>query len=320
MKQGIIALTAALVAAATVPACQAPKVPTTDTEKYSYGIGVKVAESLVTAKFQAKPELVARGVKDATSGSKTLLSDTESQDAIRTYAMTHQGGANPEDKPDPKSELKTLLEKFSYSVGMSVASKLKSQSVVLDVDMFCRGFEDKFGGKKAALSDADITTALNKLTADVQGRMIKQMQEQAAKNEKEGAAFLAKNKLNKGVVTLPSGLQYTIVKAGTGPKPKATDTVVCKYRGTLIDGTLFDESAKHGGTVEFMVQGVIPGWTEALKLMPTGSKWKLFIPGKLAYGLNPPPGGAIGPNSTLLFDIELVSIKKGQAGPPKVRK
>ena len=145
------------------------------------------------------------------------------------------------------------------------------------------------------------------------------MQETAAANKKDGDAFLAANKGKEGVVTLPSGLQYKIVKEGTGPKPTAQDTVECNYKGTLIDGTEFDSTAKHGGKpATFPVGGVIKGWTEALQLMPVGSKWQLFIPGDLAYGQRG-AGGVIGPNATLIFEVELVSIqaKPAAAAPAK---
>jgi FKBP-type peptidyl-prolyl cis-trans isomerase len=135
-----------------------------------------------------------------------------------------------------------------------------------------------------------------------------------AENKKAGDAFLAANKAKDGVVTLPSGLQYKIITAGTGPKPSATDTVVCNYRGTLIDGKEFDASAKHGGPASFPVNGVIKGWTEALQLMPVGSKWQLFIPPDLAYGAQG-AGADIGPNATLVFDVELLSIKDKSGKP-----
>ena len=127
-------------------------------------------------------------------------------------------------------------------------------------------------------------------------------------NKKEGDAFLAANKTKEGVVTLPSGLQYKILTAGTGPKPTAADSVVCNYKGTLINGKEFDASSKHGGPATFPVGGVIKGWTEALQLMPVGSKWQLFVPADLAYGQRG-AGGDIGPGATLIFEVELLSIK-----------
>jgi FKBP-type peptidyl-prolyl cis-trans isomerase len=135
------------------------------------------------------------------------------------------------------------------------------------------------------------------------------MKAAAEPNRKEGEAFLAANKTKEGVVTLPSGLQYKVLTEGNGPKPTVTDTVVCNYRGTLINGTEFDSSSKHGGPATFQLGRVIRGWTEALQLMPAGSKWQLFIPSDLAYGERGTPGGDIGPNATLIFEVELISIQ-----------
>jgi FKBP-type peptidyl-prolyl cis-trans isomerase len=134
-------------------------------------------------------------------------------------------------------------------------------------------------------------------------------QQAIEKNKKAGEAFLAANKEKPGVVTLPSGLQYKILQPGSGPKPTASDSVVCNYRGTLVDGTEFDSSFKRGQPATFPVGQVIKGWTEALQLMPVGSKWELFIPSDLAYGERGTNGGPIGPNETLIFEVELVSIQ-----------
>ena len=154
--------------------------------------------------------------------------------------------------------------------------------------------------------------ALTALQADVNKRQQEKMQVDGEANKKEGEAFLAANKAKEGVVTLPSGLQYKILKVGTGPKPVASDSVVCDYRGTLLDGTEFDSSYKRGQSATFPVGQVIKGWTEALQLMPVGSKWQLFIPPEMAYGQHG-AGADIGPNATLIFEVELLSIQgKGQ--------
>lgn len=142
------------------------------------------------------------------------------------------------------------------------------------------------------------------------------MQQVAETNKKEGEAFLAENKTKDGVVTLPSGLQYKILSAGTGPKPTATDSVVCNYKGTLLNGTEFDSSYKRGQPATFPVNGVIKGWTEALQMMPVGSKWQLFVPSDLAYGQRG-PGAGIGPNSMLIFEVELISIQSKDAEKDK---
>jgi FKBP-type peptidyl-prolyl cis-trans isomerase len=208
--------------------------------------------------------------------------------------------------------LTTRKQKFSYAIGMNIGSglgaNLKKQSVEVDPALVAQGIKDALSGGKLRLTEEEAKTVLT----EVQNEVKKQAQEKAQKlgeaNKTEGDAFLAANKSKPGVVTLPSGLQYKILTAGTGPKPTATDTVVCNYRGTLINGTEFDSSYKRNQPATFGVSQVIKGWTEALQLMPVGSKWQLFIPSSLAYG-DRGAGADIGPNSTLIFEVELMSIQ-----------
>lgn len=199
-------------------------------------------------------------------------------------------------------------QKESYALGMNLAHRLKDQPVDLDKDALVQGFKDELTGVKTQLTDAEAGVELQKLASVAQANAQKKEQEAGEANMKEGEAFLAANKTKEGVVVLPSGLQYKIEKQGTGPKPAASDTVVCNYRGTFINGTEFDSSYKRGQPATFPVGGVIKGWTEALQLMPVGSKWELFIPSDLAYGARG-AGGVIGPNATLIFEVELLSIK-----------
>ena len=208
-------------------------------------------------------------------------------------------------------ELKTDKDKFSYALGMNFGENFRKQGLELDPAVFAKAFAESFNGGKTAITDQEMQALLKAAAQEIQKR---QAAQQAAKGEaaqKEGEAFLAANKSKEGVVTLPSGLQYKILKAGTGEKPTLDDTVVCNYKGTLINGTEFDASEKHGGPLTFPVKGVIAGWTEALQLMPVGSKWQLFVPSNLAYGAQGP--GDIGPNATLIFEVELVSIQKAAA-------
>src|SRR5208337_625691 len=160
---------------------------------------------------------------------------------------------------------------------------------------------------KTLLTDDEAKSAMMTLQNDLRQKQEAKAQQAGQTNKTEGEAFLAANKTKEGVVTLPSGLQYKILKEGTGPKPTASDTVSCNYRGTLTNGKEFDSSTKHGGPASFPVSGVIKGWTEALQLMPVGSKWQLFIPADLAYG-DRGAGPDIAPGSTLVFEIELLSI------------
>jgi FKBP-type peptidyl-prolyl cis-trans isomerase len=172
--------------------------------------------------------------------------------------------------------------------------------------------KDAMAGGKLLLSDDEIKATLTKLQTDLRARQEVAMQEAGEINKKAGDDFLAQNKTKEGVVALPDGLQYKILKEGNGPKPAATDSVVCNYRGSLIDGTEFDSSYKRGQPATFPVNGVIKGWTEAVQLMPVGSKWQLFVPADLAYG-NRGAGPDIGPNATLIFEVELLSIQNKAA-------
>jgi FKBP-type peptidyl-prolyl cis-trans isomerase FklB len=170
-------------------------------------------------------------------------------------------------------------------------------------------------GGKTLMTPEEAQAALMEVQNDLRKKQQEKMQVAGEANKKEGDAFLAANKSKEGVVTLPSGLQYKILTAGTGAKPSASDSVVCNYRGTLINGTEFDSSYKRGQPATFPVSGVIKGWTEALQLMPVGSKWQLFIPAALAYG-DRGAGGEIGPSATLIFEVELMSIQpKTEAAP-----
>jgi len=203
---------------------------------------------------------------------------------------------------------KTKKEKISYSIGVNLGKDLKRQGIALDQGLFAQGIKDALSNSKTAMTDDDMQVTMMAFQQEMMSKMEAKQKVEGEKNAKEGEAFLAANKNKEGVVTLPSGLQYKIITAGNGPKPTKDQTVKCQYRGTLVDGTEFDSSYKRGEPAEFPVGGVIKGWTEALQLMPVGSKWQLFIPGDLAYGING-GGQKIGPNATLIFEVELISIK-----------
>jgi FKBP-type peptidyl-prolyl cis-trans isomerase len=209
--------------------------------------------------------------------------------------------------------LKTQKEKASYALGMKIGGDLRRQGANAAVDpaLAARGFKDALAGSKALLTDDEVRAALTQLQTEMRDKQAAKAHEAGATSRKEGEAFLAANKDKEAVVTLPSGLQYKILTAGTGPKPTAGDTVTCNYRGTLLNGKEFDSSYKRGEPTSFPVSGVIKGWTEALQLMPVGSKWQLFIPADMAYG-DHGAGGDIGPGETLIFEVELISI-----GEPK---
>jgi FKBP-type peptidyl-prolyl cis-trans isomerase len=222
---------------------------------------------------------------------------------------TKSGQASTAKKPGSAPlVLKTPKDKASYAIGMNIGKGLHKDSVDVDPAILLRGLKDGMAGGKTLLTDDEAKSAMVAIQADLRKKQEAKMAVVGDANKKEGDEFLAQNKTKEGVVTLPSGLQYKILKEGTGPKPSASDSVVCNYKGTLIDNTEFDSSYKRGQPATFPVGQVIKGWTEVLQLMPVGSKWQVFVPSDLAYGPRA-PGGAIGPNSTLIFEIELLSIQ-----------
>jgi FKBP-type peptidyl-prolyl cis-trans isomerase len=230
-------------------------------------------------------------------------------------AATKTGTAS---KDQPVTALTTSKQKASYAIGMNWGTGLHRQAIDVDTAALLQGMKDGLAGGKTLLTEDEARAALMQLQKEMQEKQQAKAAAEGDANKKEGEAFLAANKGKEGVVTLPSGLQYKILTPGTGPKPTATDSVVCNYKGTLINGTEFDSSYKRGEPATFPVTGVIKGWTEALQLMPVGSKWQLFIPSDLAYGARGTPGGPIGPNATLIFEVELMSIKDKNPPPDKV--
>ena len=211
---------------------------------------------------------------------------------------------------DKKAKLNTDQEKASYAIGQQIGKSLKMQNADVVMPSLVGGMQDALDGKEGKLKPEEMQGALQKMQ---EGAMKKAM-EQADANGKKGDEFLASNKTKAGVKTTDSGLQYEVVKEGSGNSPKDTDTVKVHYTGTLITGEKFDSSRDRNEPAEFPVNGVIPGWTEALKLMKPGAQWKLVIPAKLAYGPQGRPG--IPPNSTLLFDVELLEVKAAAAPAP----
>jgi len=215
---------------------------------------------------------------------------------------------NDKSTQSEKKTLSSFKDKTGYSIGIQIGKQLESTKDSLDTEALIMGINDALAGKKLQLSDEEIKTTMLELSKKMQAEAMEQRKASLEVNKKEGEAFLSVNKTKEGVVTLPSGLQYKVITAGTGKTPKATDTVETNYKGTLINGTEFDSSYKRGQSVSFPVNGVIKGWTEALQLMKEGAKWELFIPSELAYG-EQGAGQAISPNSTLIFEIELIKVK-----------
>jgi FKBP-type peptidyl-prolyl cis-trans isomerase len=213
------------------------------------------------------------------------------------------------------AKFKSDKEKFGYLVGTRVGENLGQVKDEVDVTALIAALQASLKGEKSKLTPPELAEVNQEFMQKMQAKQTAKMAEDAKKNQGDGDAFLAKNKVKPGVKVTDSGLQYEVLKAGTGPKPKATDTVKVEYIGTKVDGTKFDASADHGGAATFQLNQVIPGWTEGVQLMPVGSEYKFVVPAKLAYGENAPP--TIGPNAVLVFDVTLVGIEPpAAAGDP----
>lgn len=200
-------------------------------------------------------------------------------------------------------------EKISYIIGRDMAANFSKQGIEVDPDIFIQGYKEALSGAESKLSQAEVQAAMTALQQEMQARQAASQGQVAAANKAEGEAFLAENKDREGVVTLPSGLQYMVLEEGHGASPGPSDSVTTHYHGTLINGTVFDSSYDRGQPATFPVNGVIAGWTEALQKMKEGAKWRLFLPSNLAYG-SQGAGEDIGPNATLIFDVELISVNK----------
>lgn len=241
----------------------------------------------------------------ATQSSKPAQSTPSTQSKTSTAKKPAASAA----KPATAVALTTQKQKNSYALGMSIGLGFQKQGIDKSVDsaLVVRGMRDALIGSKTAMTEDEMKAALQQLRTEVMSAQEAKAKEAGATNRKDGETFLAANKSKDGVKVLPDGLQYKVLTEGNGPKPTATDTVTVNYRGTLISGKEFDSSYKRGQPASFPVGGVIKGWTEALQLMPVGSKWQLFIPADLAYG-DRGAGGDIGPGETLIFEVELLSI------------
>lgn len=205
--------------------------------------------------------------------------------------------------------LSSSQDKLSYSIGVDLGKNFKKQGIEINSQALAKGFEDGMNGTHLLMTEEEMKNALEGFQKDLMAKRNAEFSKIAETNKSKGNAFLSQNKANSDVVTLPSGLQYKIVEKGNGAKPTKEDTVTVDYTGKLIDGRVFDSSEKAGKPATFKVSQVIPGWTEALQLMPAGSTWEVYIPADLAYGTRS-IGGLIGPNETLIFRIHLISVKK----------
>lgn len=199
-------------------------------------------------------------------------------------------------------------DKINYVVGVDLARMFRKLRIDVDPDLIVKGIRDGLSGERLPLSEKEVRQILQQFQGDVRRATVLEIRTASVENKKEGEAFLAANKAKEGVVTLPSGVQYVILKAGDGRRPADPDTVVCNYRGTTLDGIEFDAS-EPGKPVDVKVAWLIPGWKEAIKLMPVGSEWRIFIPSQLAYGEKPRGNEIVGPNETVILDVELLAIR-----------
>ncbi|HKW58127.1 MAG TPA: FKBP-type peptidyl-prolyl cis-trans isomerase [Candidatus Acidoferrum sp.] len=265
--------------------------------------------AIAASSLPAASSLAQQSPAGAPQTSPSSAQSSPSKPAHKTPGSKSATPAASAKKAPAPLILKTDKDKASYAVGLNIGKSMHRDAVDIDPAILLRGLKDGLNDSKPLLTDEEARTAIVALQNEIRKTQQVKLQALAENNKKAGDAFLAGNKAKEGVVLLPSGLQYKVLQEGTGPKPVASDTVVCNYRGTLIDNTEFDSSAKHGGQpATFPVTGVIKGWTEALQLMSVGSKWQLFVPSDLAYGPRG-AGNVIGPNATLIFEVELLSIK-----------
>jgi FKBP-type peptidyl-prolyl cis-trans isomerase len=228
--------------------------------------------------------------------------------ALGLFACGVSAQNAPAPMPTPAPEIKTQKDKLSYAIGMEMGKGVKAQGLDVDLNVMFAGLKDAISGAKPQMSDADLKSIISGIQEEIRQKQMQEVEQAAVDNKREGEAYLAENTKKDGVVTLPSGLQYKILTAGQGKKPVETDTVLCNYKGSFLDGTEFDSSAEAGKPVPIELKGIIPGMKEALLLMPVGSKWQIVIPSSLAYG-DHGAANVIGPNATLIFEIELVSIQ-----------
>lgn len=210
------------------------------------------------------------------------------------------------------TSLNTDMDKLSYSIGADLGKNFKKQGIDISPAAMAKGLQDGMSGGQLLLTEQQMKDVLNKFQKDLMAKRNAEFTKKADENKARGEAFMSQNKAKEGVVSLPSGLQYKVIQTGSGAKPAKDDTVTVEYTGKLIDGQVFDSTEKTGKPATFKVSQVIPGWTEALQLMPAGSTWEVYVPANLAYGPRS-VGGPIGPNETLIFKIRLISVKKTDA-------
>lgn len=308
LLRGLVALS---IAAAALPGALAQErsVLTSEREKSSYMVGMDVGRSI----SQVGPDLdraaFLRAIDNAFEGGKPLLSEAEASEvgpALMRRVAVRSGrpvpGMAPGSEPPPVDKVKV-----GYLVGADVGRSLAPIKSEIDMPLFEQGLSATLDGREPLLGEAEVEALRKSFAARMQQKVQAEATEAGRKAAAEGAAFLEKNKAEKGVVTTPSGLQYRVLRQGSGQRPVGTSRVRVHYHGTLLDGTVFDSSYERNSPAEFGLDQVIDGWTEGVQLMPVGSKYRFWVPSQLAYGEKGSPG-SIPPNSTLVFDVELLQV------------
>ena len=308
LLRGIAALfTTAAVLFGAAASAQDKTVLTTERDKASYMVGTDIGHSIAPVGPDLDMAAFEKAIRNAFAGGKPLITPEEAQATGRAL-MARIGARNGQPAPGGKVP-EVARDKVGLLVGTDVGRSLAPIHEEIDIPVFLQAVRTTIGNGKALLSEQELTDIRQAFSQKVQSQMQAKAAVAGEKNKTEGAEFLARNKAVKGVFTTPSGLQYMVLRQGTGQRPRASDRVRVNYHGTLLNGTVFDSSYDRGGQpVEFGLSQVNPGWPEGLTLMPVGAKYRFGIPGELAYGAKGTPDGSIGPNSTLVFDVELLAV------------
>lgn len=307
--RGVAAL-AIGIAATSVVVAQDKTVLASERDKVSYMVGMDVARSLEPVKGDIDLAAFERAVRNAFAGGKPLLDEAQTQavgQALVQALAVRRGQTPPGQAPGTPAAV-PAKDKVGLLVGADVGRSLEPVKAELDLPVFLQALRTTLTGGKALMDEAQATAVREAFSQKVQARLQADAAALGEKNKTDGAKFLAANRTQKGVFSTPSGLQYMVLRQGAGKRPVRSDKVRVNYRGTLLDGTTFDDSYARGQPAEFPLGGVIAGWQEGLALMPVGAKYRFWIPGELGYGTNGTPGGPIGPNAVLVFDVELLGI------------
>lgn len=279
-----------------------------DRDKASYMVGMDVGKSLAPVAPDLDLAALQRAIRNAMDGHEPLIAQDKAPAVAQALMarVASRGGQAPAGTPVPA----VAKDQAGYLVGADVGRRLKPIAEEIDVSVMMQGLRASLSGATPLLDEAEANAVRTAFSERISSTMQARAADLGRKNAAEGEAFLAKNKLQKGVFSTSSGLQYMVLRQGSGQRPGPHDRVRVNYRGTLLDGTEFDSSYAGGQPAEFPLDRVIPGWTEGLGMMPVGSKYRFWIPGALGYGAQGTPDGPIGPNATLVFDVELLSIQK----------